>query len=442
MKITKLSNQKKLEMLKKSAEFKEVVGYTDEKLELVKIIDCLKNKKVYRKFGAVVPNGILFSGKSGVGKTLMAKSFIRISGLKCVKYQCGSVRKAFEEAANEQTAIVFIDDMDGNYKEIKDCMDEFKNIIVVATAENTDNIPNILKSPERFGKIIHIDVPDFHDSRLILKRYLPKQISKALPHDETVHNMMYGLSAAEIKFIIKEAGLCAATENDKCLRAIHFIKAYLKIIKNIPEAALIPADDDYCIETLAYREAGHIAYAYNYYILNCDHDRAVPAFAAIYKEAPYRFNSIIIINTEDNLKEDILYYLSGAAAVHQQIDDSRYGSYQKIDYCCEETRNDMENAYRLAKDYEHPENTCYSHIPYCIAKEQKHPDFYYAMHDEDVKSIINQKYELAKSSLKRNFVKAIADKLIKDRVITSWEIRRTGKSVNGRFDPYDEEFFY
>ena len=440
MKITKLSNQKKLEMLKKSAEFKEVVGYTDEKLELVKIIDCLKNKNAYRKLGAIVPRGILFCGKSGVGKTLMAESFIRKSGLKCVKYQYGSIRKAFETAANEGTAIVFIDDMDGNYKEIKDCIDEFKSVIAVATAENADNIPNILKSPERFGKIIHIDVPNFHDSRLILKRYLPKQISKALPHDETVHKMMYGLSAAEIKFIIKEAGLCAATENDKCLRAIHFIKAYLKIIKNIPETALIPADDDF-IEALAYREAGHIAYAYNYYIPDCDHDRAVPAFAAIYKEAPYKFNSIII-NTEDNLKEDILYYLSGAAAVHQQIDDSRYGFYQKIDYCCEETRSDMENAYRLAKDYEPPEDTYYSYIPYCITKEQKHPDSYYAMHDEDVKKIINEKYELAKSSLKRNFVKAIADKLIKDRIITSWEIRRIGKSVNGQFDPYDEDFFY
>ena len=58
-------------------EFSKVIGYEDVKIELERIVDQIRNKEKYEKLGVNLTRGLLLHGKPGLGKTLMAKCFIK-----------------------------------------------------------------------------------------------------------------------------------------------------------------------------------------------------------------------------------------------------------------------------------------------------------------------------------------------------------------------------
>ena len=63
-------------------ELDRVIGYEGIKQELYRIIDIIRDPEKYKKLGVSAPKGILLSGVPGIGKTLMAKSFVKETGLK------------------------------------------------------------------------------------------------------------------------------------------------------------------------------------------------------------------------------------------------------------------------------------------------------------------------------------------------------------------------
>ena len=60
-------------------EFNRVIGYDDVKIELERIVDMMINSEKYRELGVQTTRGLLLHGDPGVGKTLMAKCFIKAS---------------------------------------------------------------------------------------------------------------------------------------------------------------------------------------------------------------------------------------------------------------------------------------------------------------------------------------------------------------------------
>lgn len=56
--------------------FDKVIGYQKVKDELNQILDMIQNPTIYEEMGANLPHGILFYGDPGMGKTLLATSFI------------------------------------------------------------------------------------------------------------------------------------------------------------------------------------------------------------------------------------------------------------------------------------------------------------------------------------------------------------------------------
>jgi hypothetical protein len=104
--------------------FKDVAGLEEAKVEVMEIVDFLKNPDRYTNLGGKIPKGALLVGPPGTGKTLLAKAvageanvpFFSISGSDFVEMFVGvgasRVRDLFRQAKEKAPSIVFIDEID------------------------------------------------------------------------------------------------------------------------------------------------------------------------------------------------------------------------------------------------------------------------------------------------------------------------------------------
>lgn len=104
--------------------FKDVAGLEEAKVEIMEIVDFLKNPSKYTALGGKIPKGALLIGPPGTGKTLLAKAvageanvpFFSMSGSDFVEMFVGvgasRVRDLFKQAKEKAPCIVFIDEID------------------------------------------------------------------------------------------------------------------------------------------------------------------------------------------------------------------------------------------------------------------------------------------------------------------------------------------
>ena len=101
--------------------FNDVAGLEEAKVEVMEIVDFLKNPKKYTTLGGKIPRGALLVGPPGTGKTLLAKAvageaqvpFFSLSGSDFVEMFVGvgasRVRDLFRQAKEKAPSIIFID---------------------------------------------------------------------------------------------------------------------------------------------------------------------------------------------------------------------------------------------------------------------------------------------------------------------------------------------
>ena len=104
--------------------FNDVAGLEEAKVEVMEIVDFLKNPKKYTQLGGKIPRGALLVGPPGTGKTLLAKAvageaqvpFFSLSGSDFVEMFVGvgasRVRDLFRQAKEKAPCIIFIDEID------------------------------------------------------------------------------------------------------------------------------------------------------------------------------------------------------------------------------------------------------------------------------------------------------------------------------------------
>jgi cell division protease FtsH len=109
---------------KTSTKFSDIVGCQNIKEAVKGIIAYLKNPNDFRNAGIRSPKGILFSGKPGCGKTLMARAIAGESNISCIilngsefinKYVgigASKVREAFALARAHAPCLIVIDEID------------------------------------------------------------------------------------------------------------------------------------------------------------------------------------------------------------------------------------------------------------------------------------------------------------------------------------------
>jgi cell division protease FtsH len=185
--------------------FGDVAGLDEAKVEVMEIVDFLKNPKKYTALGGKIPKGALLVGPPGTGKTLLAKAvageaqvpFFSLSGSDFVEMFVGvgasRVRDLFKQAREKAPCIIFIDEIDAigraRGKNMMMSNDERENtlnqllvemdgfgtdlgIIILAATNRPDVLDNALLRPGRFDRQISIDRPDLVGREAIFKVHL------------------------------------------------------------------------------------------------------------------------------------------------------------------------------------------------------------------------------------------------------------------------------
>lgn len=261
--------------------FEKIIGYEAIKEELSIALDVMQNPEKYRKLGVKSPNGILLNGVPGVGKTLFAREFIAESGRKSYTIRKNKpngafvdyIRETFQKAAEDSPSIVFLDDMDKfanedgdhpnaeEYVTVQACMDETKDqdVLVFATTNDLDALPESLKRSGRFDWIFTLEVPVNEDAEKIIAYYLrDKKIEENIDVVE-LSRFASGYSCAKLEEVVNDAGLHAGFEGRELISQSDLIQSCLRILFEMrSDTSLVP---DKIQREAAIHEAGHAVIA-------------------------------------------------------------------------------------------------------------------------------------------------------------------------------------
>ena len=173
--------------------FEKIIGDDSIKTELLQVCDMIKNREIYDKLGAKLPCGVLLYGNPGLGKSLMAKCFIKECNLKSFTLRKSKsenfveyITETFNKAKENAPSIVFLDDMDKfaneddshsdaeEYVAVQAGIDSIKDfdVFVIATVNDMRKLPDSLTRAGRFDKNIEFYQPYYEDSLRIIEHYL------------------------------------------------------------------------------------------------------------------------------------------------------------------------------------------------------------------------------------------------------------------------------
>ena len=269
--------------------FKDVAGLEEAKVEIMEVVDFLKNPEKYTKLGGKIPKGVLLVGPPGTGKTLLAKSvageanvpFFSLSGSDFVEMFVGvgasRVRDLFNNAKSKAPCIIFIDEIDaigrargksaitgGNderestLNQLLTEMDGFgtnSGVIVLAATNRADILDKALLRAGRFDRQIYVELPDIVGRKEIFEVHmrglkLGNDVDKDFLAKQTP-----GFSGADIANVCNEAALMAARKGKEEIDKQDFLDAVDRIIGGLEKKNKIISPEEK--KVIAFHEAGH-----------------------------------------------------------------------------------------------------------------------------------------------------------------------------------------
>jgi cell division protease FtsH len=274
-----------------SVTFNDVAGLEEAKVEVMEIVDFLKNPGKYTNLGGKIPKGALLVGPPGTGKTLLAKAvageakvpFFSISGSDFVEMFVGvgasRVRDLFRQAKEKAPCIIFIDEIDAvgrarGRNQITGANDERENtlnqlltemdgfatnagVIILAATNRADILDRALMRAGRFDRQIYLDLPDLEERKAIFKVHLkPLKLDPEVAV-EFLARQTPGFSGADIANVCNESALIAARKNKEIIQKQDFMDAIDRIIGGLEKRSKIISAHEK--KVIAYHESGHAA---------------------------------------------------------------------------------------------------------------------------------------------------------------------------------------
>lgn len=262
--------------------FDKVIGYEHIKDELLQVCDMIRNREVYEKLGAKLPRGILLQGDPGLGKTLMANCFMEeccltpyiIRRTKGKEDFVTHITEIFREAKENAPAVILLDDLDKfanedenhqnaeEYVAVQSGIDEVKgyDVLVIATANETKNMPDSLLRAGRFDRLYRVNYPTEGDAFALLKHFLSDKPVSSKINTEDLSKMMASVSCAELESLLNSAAILAASKRKESIEMEDMVEPILQAEYGL---APINHNEQFAEQTkkVALHEAGHLVIA-------------------------------------------------------------------------------------------------------------------------------------------------------------------------------------
>ena len=223
-----------------SVTYEDIGGLDDELEQVREMIELpMRHPELFQQLGIEPPKGVLLHGPPGTGKTLIAKAvaneidahFETISGPEIMSKYYGEseeqLREIFDDAEENEPAIVFIDEIDSIAPEreeaggdverrvvaqllsLMDGLEERGQVTVIGATNRIDSVDPALRRGGRFDREIEIGVPDKRGREEILQVH-----TRGMPLTDDVDLEQYaenthGFVGADLESLTKEAAMNA-----------------------------------------------------------------------------------------------------------------------------------------------------------------------------------------------------------------------------------------
>lgn len=221
--------------IRKGSGFKDVAGMKELKAQLQSdVIDLLQNPEQAKALGLSIPNGLLFYGPPGCGKTYFAEKFAEELGCNYQYIKCsdvaspyihggqGKIAAVFEEARKNAPTILFFDEIDAMIKdrnkhtnvseagEVNEFLAQLNNcgadgVIVIGATNKPDEIDEAALRAGRLEFKYYIPQPDFESRKELFKIHLRQRKTEVGIDYAHLAELTDNYIAADIKLIVDNA---------------------------------------------------------------------------------------------------------------------------------------------------------------------------------------------------------------------------------------------
>ena len=219
--------------------FKDIAGMDQLKQMLMqKVIFILKDKEKAAKYKLLPPNGMLFYGPPGCGKSFFAEKFAEETGFNFMLVKAsdlgsifvhgsqGKIADLFKKAEENKPTIICFDEFDAfvpnrsntgaehQAGEVNEFLSQLNNcaqrgIFVIATSNRPDMIDPAVLRTGRIDKLVYIPMPDKDARREMFKLHLNGRPCEDIDA-EHLAEMTDGYIASDIAYIVNDAAMGAA----------------------------------------------------------------------------------------------------------------------------------------------------------------------------------------------------------------------------------------
>ena len=219
--------------------FKDIAGMDQLKQMLTqKVIFILKDKEKAAKYKLLPPNGMLFYGPPGCGKTFFAEKFAEETGFNFMIVKAsdlgsiyvhgsqGKIADLFKKAEETKPTIICFDEFDAfvpnrsntgaehQAGEVNEFLSQLNNcaqrgIFVIATSNRPDMIDPAVLRTGRIDKLVYVPMPDKDARREMFKIHLDGRPCENLDM-EHLAELTDGYIASDIAYIVNDAAMGAA----------------------------------------------------------------------------------------------------------------------------------------------------------------------------------------------------------------------------------------
>lgn len=220
--------------------FAEVAGMEEVKQMLqTDVLFILKNREKAEKYRLKLPNGALFYGPPGCGKTFIAEKFAEESQLNFIMVKAsdlgsiyihgtqGKIAELFNRAEENAPTVLCFDELDGMVPdrsgvqsegasgEVNEFLSQLNNcaergIFVIGTSNRPDKIDPAVLRTGRIDKIVYVPVPDPQARRELFRIHLEGRYCNEDINLDELAAISEGYVASDISFIVNQSALKAA----------------------------------------------------------------------------------------------------------------------------------------------------------------------------------------------------------------------------------------